>query len=563
MSRSIDISETHKEIVQSILREHLANSCHVWVFGSRATWLAKEYSDLDLAIARKDGSALPLTVMSALETAFEDSLLPWKVDVIDLNGVSAEFRAAIERDKVLFSFLVNRDTSLYIEKPLAELIHIYDTMRKPVKKSDRTPGIFPYYGASGITDYVESFIFNGKFVLLAEDGDNLRTKNTPIAFIANDKFWVNNHAHVIQGNELADTAFICYALQIANIESYISGSTRPKITQADMKKIPIFCPPLPEQKAIAHILGTLDDKIELNRQTNQTLEAMAQALFQSWFVDFDPVIDKALAAGNEIPEAFQAKAAARQALGDQRQALPEEVTALFPDAFVFTEEMGWIPEGWGIEKFSKNIEFKNGYAFKSEKLVNQETMASPVFKMGNIHRGGGFKSEGTKSYYPQNMISKKIEPFFLKKGDLLMAMTDMKSNMAILGNTALMPIDNIYLLNQRVGRLRIINPKKINYPYLYLYTNYPVVVEELRSRSNSGVQVNLTAKAITDTLLLIPNREVHGLFDSQVRSYLNKIFELDKNSKTLSFMRDTLLPKLISGEMRIADVGGFLGEALT
>ena len=99
----IDISETHKEIVQAILREHLTNTCHVWVFGSRATWLAKEYSDLDLAIARKDGTALSLTVTSAIETAFEDSLLPWKVDVIDLHSVSEEFRAAIERDKLLFS----------------------------------------------------------------------------------------------------------------------------------------------------------------------------------------------------------------------------------------------------------------------------------------------------------------------------------------------------------------------------------------------------------------------------------------------------------------------------
>ena len=103
MSRSIDISDTHKEIVQAILQAHLQSSYRVWVFGSRATWLAKAYSDLDLAIESKDGSALPLTLMSAIETAFEDSLLPWKVDVVDLHSVSAEFRAAIERDKVLFS----------------------------------------------------------------------------------------------------------------------------------------------------------------------------------------------------------------------------------------------------------------------------------------------------------------------------------------------------------------------------------------------------------------------------------------------------------------------------
>ena len=103
-----------------------------------------------------------------------------------------------------------------------------------------------------------------------------------------------------------------------------------------------------EQKAIAHILGTLDDKIELNRQMNATLEAMAQALFKSWFVDFDPVIDNALAAGNSIPEPLQAKAEVRAALGDQRKPLPEAIQKQFPSRFVFSEEMGWIPEGWEV-----------------------------------------------------------------------------------------------------------------------------------------------------------------------------------------------------------------------
>jgi type I restriction enzyme S subunit len=174
---------------------------------------------------------------------------------------------------------------------------IFDSQRKPIRKADRKPGQFPYYGASGIADYIDDYVFDGTYLLLSEDGDNLRTQNTPIAFLAEGKFWVNNHAHVLQGKDGNLTNYICYALQIADIKSYISGSTRPKITQADMRRIQLNLPPLPEQKAIAHILGKLDDKIELNRQMNQTLEAMAQALFKSWFVDFDPVLDNALAAG--------------------------------------------------------------------------------------------------------------------------------------------------------------------------------------------------------------------------------------------------------------------------
>lgn len=521
MSRSIDISETHKEIVQAILRKHLTTSCHVWVFGSRATWLAKAYSDLDLAIARKDGTPLSLTVMSALETAFEDSLLPWKVDVIDLHSVSEEFRAAIERDKVLFSFLVTRDTSLYIEKPLVGLIHIYDTMRKPVKKSDRTPGLFPYYGASGITDYVESFIFNGKFVLLAEDGDNLRTKNTPIAFIANGKFWVNNHAHVIQGNELADTTFICYALQIANIESYISGSTRPKITQADMKKIPIFCPPLPEQKAIAHILGTLDDKIELNRQTNQTLEAMAQALFQSWFVDFDPVIDKALAAGNEIPEAFQAKAAARQAMGDQRLALPEEVTALFPDSFVFTEEMGWVPEGWEVGTLHEIAIFKNG-------------KTSPERTLGEF-----------PVYGSNGLIGKCLE--------------HNRENVIIIGRVGTY-CGSLFYCNSKCwvtdNAISAEMKQKENNPYLL-----ELLKKSALNNSRVGSGQPLLNQNILSTIKIIkPYTPLVTFFSKNSFKLYEKIFHTASEIKNLTTLRDTLLPKLISGELRVADAEKFMKE---
>ena len=124
--------------------------------------------------------------------------------------------------------------------------------------------------------------------------------------------------------------------------------------QKRLKAFKMKLPPLPEQKAIAHILGTLDDKIELNRRMNATLEGMAQALFKSWFVDFDPVIDNALAAGNPIPDELAPRAEVRKkalANGTTQQGSVDHPTlsdpkSLFPAAFQFTEELGWIPEGW-------------------------------------------------------------------------------------------------------------------------------------------------------------------------------------------------------------------------
>lgn len=100
----------------------------------------------------------------------------------------------------------------YPKQSLGQLLAIHDSKRIPVKKADRKPGPYPYYGASGIVDWVDSYIFDGSYLLLAEDGENLRTKSTPIAFLAEGKFWVNNHAHILQGSDDLDTRFFCYAL---------------------------------------------------------------------------------------------------------------------------------------------------------------------------------------------------------------------------------------------------------------------------------------------------------------------------------------------------------------
>ena len=179
------------------------------------------------------------------------------------------------------------------ERQLDELTENFDAIRVPRKEANRRTGPYPYYGASGVVDYVDNYLFDGEYLLIAEDGENLRTRNTPIAFLAYGKFWVNNHAHIVRGNSEADTRFLMYALSATDIGGYLTGSTMPKLTQGNLNRISLLIPPLPEQHAIAHILGTLDDKIELNRRMNETLDAMARSIFKSWFVDFDPVRAKA------------------------------------------------------------------------------------------------------------------------------------------------------------------------------------------------------------------------------------------------------------------------------
>jgi type I restriction enzyme S subunit len=170
--------------------------------------------------------------------------------------------------------------SAWVDVELKDVTENHDAERVPIKESDRKPGPYPYFGASGIVDHVADYIYDGEYLLIAEDGENLRSRKTPIAFRATGKFWVNNHAHVVRGNSKGDTRFLEYLLNNADISGFITGSTIPKLTQGNMARIPVRLPSLSEQRAIAHILGSLDDKIDLNRRMNETLEAMVRAIFE-------------------------------------------------------------------------------------------------------------------------------------------------------------------------------------------------------------------------------------------------------------------------------------------
>src|SRR5208283_2356677 len=218
---------------------------------------------------------------------------------------------------------------------LGEVSVNHDAVRVPVKESERKPGPFPYYGASGVVDHVDSYLFDGEYLLVAEDGENLRTRQTPLAFIARGRFWVNNHAHILQGSSRALTRFLHYALAAGDIAPYLTGAVMPKLTQANLNRIPILLPPMREQERIVDLLAALDDKIELNRRITETLEATTLALFKSWFVDFDPV---------------RAKAEGRPT------GLPDETAALFPHQL---GEDG-LPVGWQMTPISELFEVVGG-----------------------------------------------------------------------------------------------------------------------------------------------------------------------------------------------------------
>lgn len=141
---------------------------------------------------------------------------------------------------------------------LSDIAINLDSKRKPVTKSARSTGGIPYYGASGIVDYVSDYIFDGDYLLVSEDGANLLARSTPIAFSVSGKSWVNNHAHVLQFNTYAERRFVEFYLNSIDLSPFISGGTQPKLNQANLNKIPIPVPPLEEQERIVATLDKFD-----------------------------------------------------------------------------------------------------------------------------------------------------------------------------------------------------------------------------------------------------------------------------------------------------------------
>lgn len=161
-------------------------------------------------------------------------------------------------------------------KPLQEIVEFHDNKRKPVKKADRVPGPYPYYGASGIADYVDNFLFEGLHLLIAEDGENIRTRKLPIAFLANGKFWVNNHAHIVKADIGTTTKYVALAVEYSDISTYITGSSRPKITKTACQSIKVPFPPLEEQEKIVEKMQSLDTYIDSAKRSQEALKQVRQ-----------------------------------------------------------------------------------------------------------------------------------------------------------------------------------------------------------------------------------------------------------------------------------------------
>ena len=290
-----------------------------------------------------------------------------------------------------------------------------------------------------------------------------------------------------------------------------TGTTVTGIKQSELREVLVDVPPYKVQVGIADVLSSLDDKIEVNRRINDNLEQQAQALFKSWFVDFEP----------------------------------------FRDQPFVESELGMIPKGWRIYSMDELVDVIGGYSYKGEELKESQTAMATI---KNFERDGGFKTTGFKEIIP----SPKVKPEqFLGKFDIIIAHTDLTQNADIIGNPALLlSFGNYKKLIMSMDLVKT-KPKNDAISFGLLYS----IFADTRFKSHALGYVNgttvlhLSKKAIPEYRISLPgNLNELALYGSIFDSIFRKESEMMDESRRLAQLRDTLLPRLMSGEIKVGDV---------
>lgn len=353
---------------------------------------------------------------------------------------------------------------------------------------------------------------------------------------------LNQHIFRVIAKPYVDQGFLRYLL-LSHLPTFLrhvedKKTTMGHVTIRDIQRITVRVPPLPEQRAIAHILGTLDDKIELNRRMSQTLEEMARALFKAWFVDFEPV---------------RAKMQGRWQRGQSLPGLPAHLYDLFPDRLV-DSELGEIPEGWEVAKVGDEVEIIKGVSYRSEELENSDVA---LVTLKSFNRGGGYRADGLKPYIGPYKTEQQLYP-----GDLIVAQTDVTQAADVIGKPALVLPDHRFRALVASLDVLIIRPSASYLPqeFFYLLFLSPDFQEHIYGHTNGTTVLHLSRQGVPSFDFIKPPEPIARAFSKIVVLLFRQIASMAIESCTLVALLDALLPKLICGEIRVKDAEKFLKE---
>ena len=561
--RPIDIAPADLETIRCILREY-APGLEVRAFGSRVSWTARETSDLDVALLTEE--PLSIARMTNLKAAFTKSYLPFRVDIVDWASTSENFRKVIEREHVV---LVDRHrtTKLHGWRKL----QFGDAFQVNPKIHLKRGNVYPFVSMAVVdtnsrdTYAVERRKFSSGGSRFA-NGDTLMARITPCLengkitrFCSSD---LSNFGHgstefiVIRGTpNLTDNEFAYYLTRSEQVRSYaikqMTGTSgRQRVPTDSLIRLIVSIPPLSEQHSIARILGALDDKIELNRRMNKTLEEMAETLFKSWFVDFDPVKAKlaVLENGGTTDEAEQAAMCTISGndeitLAKLKIEQPDayasiaQIASQFPSAMQ-KSELGGIPKGWKVKVLSCFGDIVTGKTPSTKELKHFGDDV-PFLRIPDMHG---------KIYVLQTKMMLSNDGASSQPKKTLPPGSTSVSCIATPG---------LVVLNHRAvqtnQQINSIVPKDRSLSR-YIFWSCRHLSAEIKIGGIGGsVYSNMKKSAFSSLPVLDVGLEIVRVFDQLISPLHDTILSNEKQSHVLAHLRDTLLPKLVSGKLQVGN----------
>ena len=530
---AIDITAEQRKIILTLLNRHLPGTA-AWVYGSRAKWTSRPQSDLDMVVF---AAPYQRVRVGALRDALEESDLPFRVDLFVWDDIPEAFLKQIERDHVVLkpnarSMLENNGwVSLQLGDVCTKVgsgatprggkeTYLEDGSISLIRSQNVHNDGFKRDGIAYISEEQANQLSNVEVrpndVLLNITGDSVaRACQVPSDVLPAR---VNQHVAIIRPNPNKLSArFLRYLLVSPDTQSMLlswagSGGTRNALTKGMIESLEI---PVPEnvtvQRAIAHVLGTLDDKIELNRRMNETLEAMARALFKSWFVDFDPV---------------------RAKMEGRDPGLPKPLTDLFPDRLV-ASELGEIPEGWEAGTLGDVAE-------SPRRGVDPKELdgSTPYIGLEHLPR----RSIALTEWETSEKITSNKSAF--KKGEFLFGkLRPYFHKVGVAPTNGVCSTDIVVTI-----------PKSIPYAAFVLSVISSVNFVSYTDQTSTGTKMPRTSwKTMSRYELMLPPEPAAQAFQALTEPLFDRVISNIHTSRSYAKLRDALLPKLISGDIRLRD----------
>ena len=506
----ICVSEYDFDVIIAILREY-ASDCEVRAFGSRYKWTSHDYSDLDLAFV--GSGKLTLSRLGAIRDAFAESSLPFRVDVLDWYALTKEFQAIINQGyEVIFS--PGRNAVTQYQRHTWHKVRLGDVIefnpKESLPKGTRAKkvsmeNLVPY--SRQIANYeIATFNAGSKF----KNGDTLMARITPClengktaqVSILNDSeiaFGSTEFIVLREKQNITDNKYIYYLSTSQNlrniaIKSMVGSSGRQRVQQDVLENIIINLPPLSTQRVIAATLSCLDDKIEMNKRINANLEAQAQAIFKSWFVDFEP----------------------------------------FKEGEFVATELGRIPKGWWVGRFTDIVDVLGG---GTPKTANSSYWNGniPFFTPKDI---SGMIICTTEKYITESGLTNCNSKLYPKDTVFITARGTV-GKIVIAGCDMAMSQTSYALIGKE-------------YNQFFVHGLIQQTVESLKHKAMGAVFDAIVTRDFDSELIVVPPSKIDRAYTTIVAPMYSQILNLTIQSRTLATIRDALLPKLMSGELEIA-----------